>query len=369
MRIAIVVNTSWNISNFRMGLIQALQAEGHEIHTVAPEDPYTSQLLQAGCRHHNTKLQNKGSNPLRDLLFFWRLYRLYNKIKPDIILHYTIKPNIYGTFAARLNGIPCINNVSGLGTVFLHHTITSRIAKMLYRWAFRYPAKIFFQNQEDRQLFLDQGLVKAERTDLLPGSGVNLQKFSPQPFRRNKPMVFLMIARLLYDKGIREYVEAGELLRQKGYEFSLQVAGAIEEDNGLGVSAELVVQWVQTGKLVHHSFTPDIRSHIANADVIVLPSYREGTPKSLLEGGACGKPLLASDVPGCREVVQDGYNGYLFKVKDPIDLAQKMEKMLNLEDQYIQELGNHARHWVSDRFDERLVITKYLQGIHESTNI
>jgi glycosyltransferase involved in cell wall biosynthesis len=215
MRVAIVINTSWNIWNFRRSLVKALQAVGHEVLAIAPPDDYSARLeTELGCRYVPIRMENKGTNPVKDAQLTRRFYQVYRRERPDVVLQYTIKPNIYGTLAARIAGIPCVNNVSGLGTVFLIQNFVSRVALGLYRFAFKFPHRVFFQNDDDRQLFLQHQLVRPEITDLLPGSGIDVQRFQPAAtFQRNEAFTFLMIARVLYEKGIEEYFEAARRVR------------------------------------------------------------------------------------------------------------------------------------------------------------
>src|SRR5687768_6928699 len=186
MRIALVLNTSWNIHNFRMGLVRSLLAQGHEVHTIAPKDDFTGLLQKEGCLHHNVRMDSRGANPIKDSALIVELFFIYRKIRPDIILHYTIKPNIYGTIAAALLRIPVINNVCGLGTVFLKDNLVSAIAILLYKISFRFATKVFFQNPDDQQLFIDKKLVSPNAVDTLPGSGIDLSRFQPISFRRNE---------------------------------------------------------------------------------------------------------------------------------------------------------------------------------------
>ena len=208
MKIAIVINTSWNIYNFRMNFIRTLQSQGHEIHTVAPPDEYTRLLVESGCIHHNVRMDSRGANPIKDSALIVELWSIYRKIKPDVILHYTIKPNVYGTLAATLLKIPVVNNVCGLGTVFLKDNLVSAVAIFLYRVSFRFAKKVFFQNGDDMALFLKKKLVPEEVAELIPGSGIDLKRFHPSTFRRNKDFTFLLISRLITDKGVLEYIQA-----------------------------------------------------------------------------------------------------------------------------------------------------------------
>ncbi len=365
MRVALVLNTSWNIWNFRAGLVRALQAAGHEVLAVAPPDDYSARLeTELGCRYVPILMENKGTNPLKDAALTRRFYHLYRRERPDVVLHYTIKPNIYGTIAARLAGIPCINNVSGLGTVFIVQNFVSRVALGLYRLAFRFPRKVFFQNDDDRQLFLHHRLVRPEITDLLPGSGVDTAKFQPAPqFVRNAPFVFLMVARVLYEKGVVEYLEAARLVRAAVPGTRVQLLGGLDEAGGVGIARATFEEWLQAGDLEYLGRADDVAAYLHRADCVVLPSYREGTPKTLLEAAACGKPLVTTDVAGCRETVVDGQNGYLCAVRSGGDLAAKMLQVLRLPDAALQRMGQASRRLAETKFDEQLVLDKYLAAV------
>lgn len=365
MRIAVVLNTSWNIHNFRMSLIKSLQHEGHEIHTVAPVDEFTPHLIQAGCRHHAVKMDSRGANPVKDFALILELRSIYKKVKPDVILHYTIKPNVYGTLAAWSLRIPVINNVCGLGTVFLKNDLTSRIAIALYRLSFRFPRKVFFQNPDDLNLFLSKKLVPEKNVDLLPGSGINLQRFLPVPFSRNKQFTFLLISRLITDKGILEYISAVQKLKTEGSTARFQLLGALDVDHKRGIASEVVQQWIDQGTIEYLGTTNDVRNFIRQADCIVLPSYREGTPRTLLEAASSSKPIIATNVPGCNHVVEHNVNGLLCHLKDADDLAEKMKQMSALDDKTLEGFGQNGRKKMENEFDESLVINKYLDALAE----
>lgn len=364
MKIAVVLNTSWNIYNFRKGLILSLMDKGNEVITIAPKDKFTYKLMELGCRHIPVKMDSRGANPIKDFLLIWELYYIYKKIKPDIILHYTIKPNIYGTIAASWLGIPVINNVCGLGTMFLKDNLVSRIAIMLYRIAFRFPRKIFFQNDDDRQLFLRRNIVSNKVSDLLPGSGINTSDFQPvaNPNKGGK-FTFLLVSRLIYDKGIIEYVEAVEKLKKDGVDAKFQLLGPIDAKHKRGIPEEVIQEWIEKNQVEYLGTTEDVRSFIEKADCIVLPSYREGTPKTLLEAASMGKPIVATNVPGCNNVVLDGKNGFLCNLKDSNDLALKMKQMFALEPGAREIMGQESRSYIVSNFDESIVINKYLESI------
>jgi len=365
MKIAIVLNTSWNIYNFRMGFIQALLKAGHEVHTIAPVDEYTKYLAEAGCIHHPMKMDRRGANPIKDIALTGELFLIYLRMKPDIILHYTIKPNIYGTFAAALLGIPVINNVCGLGTVFLKRNLASLIALTLYKFAFLFPKKVFFQNSEDLNLFVAKKLVSKSRVDLLPGSGIDLEEFRPVEFKRNRHFTFLMISRIIIDKGVLEYITAIENLKAKGILARFQLLGSTDPEHKRGIKLNMIAEWISNGTVEYLGTTSNVIPYIANADCIVLPSYREGTPRALLEAASCAKPIVATNVPGCRQVVLDNFNGLLCNSKDANDLADKMENMLSMKDIQLKQFGENGRSLVEKEYDQNIVIEKYFNAIDE----
>ncbi|MCK6616413.1 MAG: glycosyltransferase family 4 protein [Cyclobacteriaceae bacterium] len=365
MRIAVVLNTSWNIYNFRMNLIKSLQERGHEVHTVAPNDEYTNRLIEAGCTHHEVKMDSRGANPVKDFALIFELRSIYKRVKPDVILHYTIKPNVYGTLAAARLRIPVINNVCGLGTAFLKNDIISRVAIFLYRLSFRFARKVFFQNPDDLNLFLNKKLARPDAVDLLPGSGIDLKKFSPVALNSNAPFTFLLISRLITDKGVLEYVDAVKKLKAEGMNAKFQLLGAIDEAHKRGISKSLVNQWIQSGTIEYLGTTEDVRAFIEQAHCIVLPSYREGTPRTLLEAASSSRPIIATDVPGCNQVVDDQVNGFLCNMKDANDLADKMRKMANLDPQSLIRFGQNGRKKMEAQYDESIVINKYLEALSE----
>ncbi len=363
MRIAIVLNTSWNIYNFRMSFVRTLIDQGYEVHTIAPNDDYTKFLVEAGCIHHQVKMDSRGANLFRDTALIAELFMIYRKVKPDVILHYTIKPNVYGTLAASMLRIPVINNVCGLGTVFLKNNLVSAVAILLYKISFRFAQKVFFQNHDDLKLFIDRGLVPASAVDLVPGSGIDLKKFQPMPFKRNEKFTFLLISRLITDKGILEYIEAVKSLKLTGMNARFQILGAMDEEHKRGIKVRVIEEWIQSGTIEYLGTTNDVRQFINQADCIVLPSYREGTPRTLLEAASSSKPIIATDVPGCNHVVTNEYNGLLCKLKDADDLAEKMKLMSGFDNAKLEAFGQNGRSKMEAEFNESVVINKYLETL------
>jgi len=363
MRIAIVLNTSWNIYNFRMNFVRALLAQGYEVHTIAPVDDYTHLLVEAGCIHHAVKMDSRGANPVKDSALIVELFTIYRKIKPKVILHYTIKPNVYGTIAASLLRIPVINNVCGLGTVFLKDNLVSAIAILLYKFSFRFAQKVFFQNPDDLKLFIDKKLIRPQAVDLLPGSGIDTKKFQPVNFTRNDTFTFLLISRLITDKGVIEYIDAVKQLKASGMNARFQVLGAMDPEHKRGIQPAIIKEWIDSGTIEYLGTTNDVRKFIKQADCIVLPSYREGTPRTLLEAASSSKPIIATDVPGCNHVVTDGFNGLLCKLKDAEDLALKMKSMATLDNDILRQFGENGRAKIEAEYDESVVINKYLDAL------
>lgn len=365
MRVALFANSSWNIWNFRMGLVGAIRAAGHEVCIIAPVDTYTHKITETGLEFYPVKMSTKGADPFQDLSIIFQARKILKSAHIDTVLQFTIKPNIYGTLAARLLGIPVINNVSGLGTVFIRKGLVSSIAKQLYGFAFRFPYKIFFQNTDDQALFVKAGWVREANTWVLPGSGVDLIKFHPKAYAPQTPLQFLMIARLIRDKGVNEYVEAAGILKQNGSSAIFRLVGFTDFESPYGIPESVLNSWIAEGTVRYEGFTDDSASLIHSADVIVLPSYREGTSKVLLEALASGKPLIATDVPGCRETIVDGENGFLCQVQNSRSLADSMQKMLDMSAADQKDFGVRSREIAEKFFDEKLVWNQYLQTISQ----
>jgi glycosyltransferase involved in cell wall biosynthesis len=362
MKIMITLNTAWNLVNFRAGLISTLIAKGYEVVAVAPHDEYASRLAELGCQFIALPIDNQGTNPIKDSLLIVRFIALFIKHQPDVILSYTPKCNIYAGLAARLLNIPIINNVSGLGTAFIRQNLVTNIVKSLYIVALKKSTQVFFQNQDDLQLFIDKGLVKKELTGLLPGSGVDLQRFSPAANKIAKDkFIFLLVARMLKDKGIVEFVEAARMLKKQYPAIECQLLGFLDVKNSSAISAAEMQEWVAEGIINYLGVTDNVIDYLHSADCVVLPSYREGTPRSLLEAASVGKPIITTDAVGCREVVDDGINGFLCEVKNSMDLKDKMEKMFLLSEPERLQMGENSRKKMITEFDEKFVIHKYLE--------
>lgn len=364
MHILMTVNAAWNIWNFRRPLVEALSADGHQITVLAPPDNTVAELERIGCRFRPLEMSVKGLNPIEDLKLQRRLKRIFREEQPDAVLSFTIKNNIFGARAARAAGVPFIPNVTGLGTAFLSGGFLQTVAEQLYRRAFAKLPIVFFQNEDDRDLFLDRKLVRTDQARLLPGSGIDLERFAPAELPSvDAPPVFLMIARLLRDKGVIEFVEAARQIKARHPSARFQLLGATGSENRTAIDTATVEGWVAEGVMEYLGTTSDVRPAIAAASCVVLPSYREGAPRTLIEAAAMARPLIATDVPGCRAVVDHDVSGFLCAVRNADSLAAAMERFLTLPPQAKAEMGRAGRLKMEREFDQALVVKAYRQAL------
>lgn len=363
IKVVLVSNTAWNIYNFRGGLIRQLLSEGVAVTVVAPPDSFFERLAGMGCEVIALPMDNQGTNPLRDLKTLWHFYRIYRRVRPGTVLHYTVKPVVYGSLAARMLGIPAVNTITGLGTAFIKTGWMLRVVEWLYRLSLRWSVRVFFQNHDDSALFIGRGLVAADKAEQLPGSGVDLSRFKPVAYPNNPAPVFLLVARLLRDKGVVEFVEAARRLKARYPAARFQLLGPLGVANRTALTAEDVAAWVAEGCVEYLGVTDDVRPYLAAVDCVVLPSYREGIPRTLLEAAALGRPIITTDAPGCREVVDDSENGYICRPRDWEDLAKSMERFIRLPVAERCAMGQAGREKVEREFDERIVIERVVAEI------
>ena len=367
MKIMIVLNTSWNLFNFRAGLIRSLVAEGYEVLAVAPYDDYAPRLAELGCRFIALPMDNKGTDPWRDLILLLRFVLLLHRERPDVFLGYTVKPNVYGSLAAHLLNIPVVNNIAGLGSVFIKNNWLTRFVRQLYKMALSRSHHVFFQNEEDKNLFIEQGVVSPDKASRLPGSGINLEIFccEPPPPLDHRPFCFLLVGRLLWDKGVGEYVAAARQVKLLYPNTRFQILGFLDVENKTAVTRIQMDEWILQGVVEYLGVTDEVKPYIAAADCMVLPSYREGVPRSLLEAAAMGRPIVTTDTVGCRDAVEDGLNGLLCRVKDSTDLAEKLLRMLAMSDLDRAVMGLAGRKKMELEFDETIVIARYKNIVGE----
>lgn len=363
MHVLMTVNAAWNIWNFRKPVVQALLANGHKVTVLAPPDNFVDHLTQLGCVFIPLEMKPKGLNPFDELRLLHQLKGVFREQKPDIVLSYTIKNNTFGALAAKSLGIPFIPNVSGLGTGFLSGGALQFIVEQLYRQAYRHLPVVFFQNEDDRGLFTSRRLVKADQARLLPGSGIDLDHFQAAEFPQGEAPVFLLIARLLRDKGVMEFVEAARMVKACHPQARFQLLGAVGAENRSAIGREAVDAWVAEGVVEYLGTTNDVRPAIAAASCVVLPSYREGAPRTLIEAAAMARPLIATDVPGCRAVVDRDVSGYLCDVKSAESLAGVLVRFLALTPEAQRTMGAAGRDKMEREFDQRLVVDAYREAL------
>ncbi len=367
MRIAVLSNTAWYLYNFRLNLMHALKEEGHEIIGVSPLDPYIERLEAAGVPHREWRLKGASINPFTEVLAIWRLYTILRREKIDTVLAYTPKGNIYGAFAARMAGAKIVNNVSGLGRTFIKQGLLTALMKRLYRTTLRWSSYTFFQNNDDMSLFLEQHIVEEGKAERLPGSGVDVRRFvtESRPRLNSESVVFLLIARMLWDKGVGEFVAAAREVKKLYPASTFKLLGFVGTDNPAAIPSEQIESWENEGEIEYLGATDDVRPVIQEADCVVLPSYREGVPRTLLEAASMGKPIITTDATGCRDAIDDGVTGFLCRPRDPLDLADKMLRMIRLTPLERADMGSLGRRKMEAEFDERIVIGRYLDIIQD----
>jgi len=364
MNVAVISNTSWYLYNFRLNLMLALIQSGYNVIAIAPRDKYSEMISNAGISYQQLSISGDDINPVTALLTVAKLARLLRRLKVDIVLSYTPKGNIYSGIACFGTNIKFGPNVSGLGRTFIKHSILTYVMKGMYCFVFKKASVVFFENNDDLNEFVEMKLVAASVAERLPGSGVDLRHFIiPDTIRNsdNGDLVFLLIARMLWDKGIGEFVSAAKSVLALYPNVKFQLLGFVGVQNPSAIPKEVINTWVEDGVVDYLGATDDVRDYIANSDCVILPSYREGLPRSLLEAAAMSKPIITTDVPGCRDTVDDGVNGFLCKLKDADDLRDQIMKFIGLTHEQKLEMGRRSREKIEHQFDENIVINRYLE--------
>ncbi len=365
MRIAVVSNTAWYLFNFRFNLMSALQSAGHTVVAVAPIDAYSGQLRAAGFVFEDVRISGSGTNPFRECKSVVAFWRLLHRQRIDLVVSFTPKGNLYSALACIARKVPFVPGVSGLGRAFIRRSLVTVVALILYRFTFRRAFSVFFENLDDKHLFERYGLVRSDNAIHVPGAGIDLVRFSPmtRPTPPVEPPVFLLVARILWDKGVGEFVVAARRVRSLHPQARFQLLGFLDDANPSAIPREQVNEWVAEGIVEYLGQTDDVRPYLSRSDCVVLPSYREGLPRTLLEAAAMGRPVITTDVPGCRDTVIEGETGYLCRPADAADLSEKLLRYCALTPEQRQAMGQRGREFVENNFDERLVISQYLKTI------
>ena len=368
MKIIFFANTEWYLFNFRLSLAKALQAQGHEVLLISPPGEYGDRLQSLGFRWEALPMDRRSLDPLRELRLLAYLCRLYRRVDPALAHHFTIKCVVYGSIAALIARVPArVNSVAGMGYVFTNQAFKARLLRPVVRGLMRLVlngrgARLILQNNDDVAAFAQAKLARSELVRLVKGSGVDLSRFQPsakQALASHKPTRVLLAARLLWDKGIAEYVEAARQLRARNIPIRFLLAGAPDDGNPAAIAQATLNSWSAEGLIELLGQVSDMAELYATVDMVVLPSYREGLPKSLIEAAACALPLITTDAPGCREVVTHEADGLIVPIKDATALANAIER-LHLNKDLAHRLGQAARRRAINEFDENIVIQKTL---------
>lgn len=360
-KILFLSNHFITLYSFRKELIKRLVREGNDIYISTPKDARNKYFSDLGCVIIETAIDRHGINPIKDIRVIKRYIDIMYVIKPDLVLSYTIKPNLYGGMAAAFLKIPYLPNVTGLGTAVMNGGIIRSITLLMYRYAFRKTNCIFVQNKSNRHFFLNRG-IKSNRLRLLPGSGVNTEEYSILDYQTGNETNFVFISRIMKDKGIDHYLRAAEHIREIHSDTHFHICGFCEEEY-----EDTLKELQDRHVIIYHGMVSDVKEILKVCHCIVHPSYHEGMSNVLLEGSACGRPGLCSDIPGCNEIIDDGVSGFLFKPKSTESLIEAIEKFLALSWEERKEMGLNARAKVEKEFDRNIVVNAYLEEISKIT--
>ena len=355
-KVLFLVNHDVVIYNFRLELVERLLAEGHQVVISSPYGERIDDLVALGCEFRPITLSRHGMNPIQELKLLKDYTKLIRAEKPDIVFSYTIKPNIYGGMACAMAGVPYVANITGLGTAVENSGIVQKITVLLYRLAFCKVQRVFFQNEENRQFFVDRRLAMGKH-GMLPGSGVNLQRFVPLEYPGEETTEFVFISRIMKEKGADQYLEAAEYIREKYPNTRFHICGFCEQAYEQRLK-ELHDQEV----IIYHGMVRDVKQVIAKTHCTIHPTYYpEGLSNVLLESAACARALITTNRSGCREVIDDGINGFVVEQKNAQDLIAKIEKFLALPWEQKKAMGIAGRAKVEKEFDRQIVVQKYLE--------
>lgn len=365
-RILLTCNSSFGLANFRMGLIRRLLSEGFEVIAAAPRDDHSQALKEAGVEFHDWHLSARSTNPFSELTSLVQLIGIYHRTSPDICFHYTVKAVIYGALAASIVGTRFVSVITGLGYIFLNDSPAAHVARRLYKLLLGKSFRVWFLNQTDLDEFVHFKLVSSVLAEVIPGEGVDTKHFVPaalpqqRSYDNGDACQFVMVSRLLSDKGIVEFIDAIRILRQGGHRLRALILGGRGDENPTAIPDDFIDAWVNEGLIEYPGKVADVRPFVGGADCVVLPSYREGLPRALLEASAMAVPVIATNVPGCRDVVIDGANGYLCEARSAEALAATMERFMALSGEGRREMGRKGREFVCEKFDESVVQTRYM---------
>ncbi len=357
-KILFLVNHDVVIYNFRLELVEKLLSEGHQVVISSPYGERIEDLKSLGCEYREIILSRHGMNPVKEMALISTYKKLLKEVKPDIVFAYTIKPNIYGAIACKAMKIPCVANITGLGTAVENGGLVQKITILLYKYAFAQIKKVYFQNRENMQFFIDHKIALGKH-DLLPGSGVNLKRFVPLQYSSGEKVEFAFISRIMKEKGVDQYLEAAEYIKAKYPNTVFHVCGFCEQ-----AYEERLNDLNGRGVIVYHGMVRDVKSILKFTHCTIHPTYYpEGLSNVLLESSACARPIITTNRSGCREVIDDGINGFIVKQQNSQDLIEKIEKFLSLSWEERENMGLAGRAKVEREFDRNIVVEKYVAEI------
>lgn len=364
-KIALVGNSALTMLNFRLGVMTEL-SKTYDVTMITPKDCDTAILAKRGIHFIPIDVDCKGLNPFRDLNLVHVLNRIYRQEHFDFVFHYTIKPIIYGSFVAGRAGIPFISIVTGLGYSFIRRNWLFHLSRLMHKWALKKADSVWFLNQDDCDSFVNWHIVDRDHTHVIHGEGVNTDLFTAKP-KMDNVFRFLFCGRMLRSKGVELYVEAARRLKHEYPEVEFQLLGPLDSPNPDAITPEEIETWIKEGYVSYLGVTKDVRPYLEKCSCMVLPSYyMEGVPRSLMEAASMERPIITTDSVGCKEVVEDGVNGFLCVKRNVESLYQAMHKMLSLSEEELKAMGSNGRKLMVAKFDEKIILQEYVQYLNRS---
>lgn len=363
-RVMLLGNHAFVIYNFRKELIQQLLKDGYEVYLSMPYDDEKVPLMKSwGCKYIETNVDRRGTNPIKDTKLLMHYIKILRKYKPDVVFTYTIKPNLYGGIACRISKIPYINNITGLGSGFNKKGLLKTIIKKLYKVALKNSSKVFFQNEHDKKILIDEKIINSN-FEVIPGSGVNLKEFIYQEMPSKSIMKFIFVGRIMKDKGIDEFLEAAIKSKNKyGEKIEFHIVGFVEPTE---MYLNQKINMLTDEKIVlYHGYQNDVKKYVKNVHCLIQPSHGgEGLSNVLLEAGALGRILLASNIPGCKETIEVGKNGYIFNKKNVESLCESIDKLMGIAPDVINRMSLYSRYKINKEYDRNIIVKKYMYEVN-----
>ncbi len=357
-KVLFLVNHDMSVYNFRLELVESLLASGHKVVISSPYGERIGDLKAIGCEYHEIEFFRHGMNPIEEISLICAYRKLLKEVEPDVVFSYTIKPNIYGAMVCKELKIPCVANITGLGTALENESIVQKILILLYRYAFTEIQSVFFQNKEN-MCFFEKHRIAVGKHKLLPGSGVNLSRFAPIAYPQDAKVEFAFISRIMKEKGIDQYLAAAKSIRKRYHDTVFHVCGFCEQDYEKQLS-----ELSGMGVIIYHGMVRDVQTVFENIHCVVHPTYYpEGMSNVLLEASASARPIITTDRAGCREIIDDGINGFICKQQDSEDLILQIEKFLSLSNKKRKEMGLAGRRKVEKEFDRQIIVNAYMREL------